>query len=102
MSRRWRFLALAIELDDDELRAVLLGAERADDLAVERDGRRTLVWVWRGSRSAPGARRLGAVWLRHGTGGATIEQIAWDPGPGDEARLWARFERLTPSLARRG
>jgi hypothetical protein len=99
VSQPWRFLSLSLEMDDDELSGLLLGAARADDVAVEDGGRRALVWVWRGPRDAPGARRLGAAWLRRGTPGpglATLEQIGWDPRVGDHPRLWDRLERLAP------
>ena len=97
MSRQWRFLSLGVVMTDEVARGVLAAAERADDVAVQTDGRRALLWVWRGKREGLGARRLGSAWLRHGLpvpGEATIEQLAWDPQVGTEAMLWDRLERL--------
>ena len=84
-------------MNDEAARGFLAAAERADDVAVESDGRRALLWVWRGKREGLGSRRLGSAWLRYETpraGQATIEQLAWDPQVGTEALLWDRLERL--------
>jgi hypothetical protein len=97
MSRQWRFLSLGVVMTDETARGFLAAAERADDVAVETDGRRALLWVWRGKREGLGSRRLGSAWLRYGTprpGEATIDQVAWDPQVGTEALLWDRLERL--------
>lgn len=97
MARQWRFMSLGVVMSGDEAEGFLAAAERADDVAVESDGRRALLWVWRGKREGLGSRRLGSAWLRYATprpGEATIEQVAWDPQVGTEALLWERLERL--------
>jgi hypothetical protein len=97
VSRQWRFMSLGVAMTEEVARGLLAAAQRADDLALETDGRRALLWVWRGKRGGLGARRLGSAWLRHGVPGpgeVTIEQVAWDPQVGTEAMLWERLERL--------
>jgi hypothetical protein len=97
MSRQWRFLSLGMVMNEEAAQGFLAAAGRADDVAVESDGRRALLWVWRGKREGLGSRRLGSAWLRYETprpGQATIEQVAWDPQVGTEALLWDRLERL--------
>jgi len=97
VSQSWRFLSLGIVMPSEAARAFVEAAQRAYDVTVQTDGRRALLWVWRGTREGVGSRRLGAAWVRHGVpdpAHATIEQIAWDPQVGSEPMLWARLERL--------
>jgi hypothetical protein len=97
VSQSWRFLSLGVVMPSDAAQAFVEAAQRAYDVTVQTDGRRALLWVWRGTRDGVGSRRLGAAWVRHGVPDpthATIEQIAWDPQVGSEPMLWSRLERL--------
>lgn len=104
MPQAWWFHAVAIVVPEGAARAMIDGAERANDISAASDSRSATLWFWSAPRDLQGARRVGALsllWSTPRPGEATIHELTWDVAHGSEREIWRRVETILATAAAR-